>query len=160
MMYFRSIWLSFFYLVGVAAFTGPLKSTRQDSALCCICIDCKFVTTCKAYHFVESQHEQPHMAENPTFEPRDGSPTIHVNIRTILNREDQERDLQRMWVGQKRTEKDSQLSLQEESDIDSTPMTIYEYDVVSCADFALDKGAWVRNMPEEIRLANPNFVPS
>jgi hypothetical protein len=35
-----------------------------------------------------------------------------------------------------------------------------EYDVVSCADFVEDRGRWARHMPEEIRLANPDFVPT
>lgn len=43
---------------------------------------------------------------------------------------------------------------------DFAPVTTVEYDVVKCADFIEDKGCWVRNMPEEIRLANPDFVPS
>ena len=43
---------------------------------------------------------------------------------------------------------------------DLTGSTTYEYDVVACDDFSLEKDAWVRNMPEEIRLANPQFVPT
>lgn len=31
----------------------------------CICIDCARVTNCKAYHFVETKHNQPHMNDNP-----------------------------------------------------------------------------------------------
>jgi hypothetical protein len=42
----------------------------------------------------------------------------------------------------------------------STTTTTYEYDVVACADFVLDQGCWIRNMPEEIRRANPHFVPT
>lgn len=37
------------------------------------------------------------MAEDPTFEPRDGSPTIHVNVRTIRNDEDRQKEVERMW---------------------------------------------------------------
>ena len=48
----------------------------------CICVNCKWVDTCKAYHFVETKHEQPHMTESPDFMPRDGSPTINVAVRT------------------------------------------------------------------------------
>jgi len=59
------------------------NSNSQSSPLqMCICIDCQLVTSCKAYHFVERKHEQPHMTETPTFLPREGSPTIQVNIRT------------------------------------------------------------------------------
>ena len=43
---------------------------------------------------------------------------------------------------------------------DFTPVTTVEYDVVACESFVPEKGAWVRNMPEEIKKANPNFVPS
>ena len=39
-------------------------------------------------------------------------------------------------------------------------VTTIEYDVVACQDFLEDHGRWVRNMPEEIRLANPDFVPT
>jgi len=31
---------------------------------------------------VETKHEQPHMSDQPTFLPREGSPSINVNIRT------------------------------------------------------------------------------
>jgi len=41
----------------------------------------------------------------------------------------------------------------------ATPVTTYEYDVVECADYVEDRGSWVRNMPEEIKIANPDFVP-
>ena len=43
---------------------------------------------------------------------------------------------------------------------DMAPVTTYEYDVVACEDFVEEEGCWVRNMPEVIRLANPDFVPS
>jgi hypothetical protein len=43
---------------------------------------------------------------------------------------------------------------------DLSPVTTTEYDVVACESFVEDKGAWVRNMPEEIRKANPDFVPT
>jgi hypothetical protein len=42
----------------------------------------------------------------------------------------------------------------------TTTTTTYEYDVVKCADFVEDKGCWVRNMPDEIRKVNPQFVPT
>jgi hypothetical protein len=32
------------------------------------------------YHAVETQHQQPHLTENPNFEPQE--PTINVNIRS------------------------------------------------------------------------------
>ncbi|MCW6035973.1 Ycf34 family protein [Spirulina subsalsa FACHB-351] len=45
----------------------------------CICINCHYVDRCITYHAVEHQHQQPHLTENPTFEPQE--PSINVNIR-------------------------------------------------------------------------------
>jgi hypothetical protein len=47
-----------------------------------------------------------------------------------------------------------------EKQYDLRGITSYEYDVVECEDFVLLKDSWVLNMPEEIRIANPNFVPT
>ncbi len=103
------------------------------------------------------------MNENPQFTPRDGSPTIHVNVRTHRNNE----EIQRIWKEHKEETKraeakagDAQGELRGETVYDMSPSTTVEYDVVKCADFVEDKGCWVRNMPEEIRKANPNFVPT
>jgi hypothetical protein len=140
------------------------KSTTAPShfPLFCICIDCQWVTDCAAYHFVESKHEQPHMTDSPTFEPRNGSPTIHVNIRTIRNSADRQAQVERMWKEHSQeTEKAMAKGVNHgEIKYDLSPQVTYEYDVVACEDFTLDKGCWVRNMPEEIRAANPDFVPS
>jgi len=129
----------------------------------CICIDCARVNSCVAYHFIERKHEQPHMTDSPTFEPRDGSPTIHVNIRTIRSDKDRDDEIKRMFSVQKKVEEEeggAGVILGDNQVYDATPVTTYEYDVVECADFVKDKGCWVRNMPEEIRTANPDFVPS
>jgi hypothetical protein len=145
------------------AFCIPQTIARKSSLSMCICINCARVTDCAAYHFVESKHEQPHMNENPQFTPRDGSPTIHVNVRTHRNNE----EIQRIWKEHKEETKraeakagDAQGELRGETVYDMSPSTTVEYDVVKCADFVEDKGCWVRNMPEEIRKANPNFVPT
>jgi len=45
----------------------------------CICINCYYVDRCNTYHAVEEQHQQPHLTENPSFEPE--KPSINVNIR-------------------------------------------------------------------------------
>ena len=45
----------------------------------CICIHCQYVDRCTTYHAVETQHQQPHLTESPTFEANE--PTINVNIR-------------------------------------------------------------------------------
>jgi hypothetical protein len=46
----------------------------------CICVNCHYVDRCITYNAVENQHRQPHLTENPTFDPTE--PEINVNIRT------------------------------------------------------------------------------
>jgi Hypothetical chloroplast protein Ycf34 len=46
----------------------------------CICINCQYVDICNTYHAVETQHQQKHLTENPSFEPE--NPSINVNIKT------------------------------------------------------------------------------
>lgn len=158
------------------------NSGRIKTKLCCICVNCKWVTSCKAYHFVETKHEQPHMAEEPTFLPREGSPTINVNIRTeqrtpkpkagVVDKTDDA--VARMWKDQIREDGQDEdegedhpardARYYEETGtieaVNTNTTTTIEYDVVKCADFVLDKGCWVRNMPEEIKRLNPDFVPT
>eukprot|EP00536_Pseudo-nitzschia_multiseries_P013951 jgi/Psemu1/291161/fgenesh1_pg.634_\ len=171
----------------------------------CICVDCQWVASCKAYHFVETKHKQPHMSEAPTFLPREGSPTIQVNIRTEP-RDNRER---RLWMDRVQAQEDEDEHKQEqdqeherapsgdrddgdangtvddatnndndndnpvvsipgessggtsiESVVVTNTITTIEYDVVECEDFVLDKGCWVRNMPDEIKTVNPGFVPT
>ncbi|GMH57509.1 hypothetical protein TL16_g02400, partial [Triparma laevis f. inornata] len=95
----------------------------------CICINCKWVDKCGAYHFVEEKKPKTAADTKPPFEPRDGSPTIEVNIRRIPV-DDEEK------------------------------ATTVEYDVVACADFVPEQDRWINNMPEEIKLKNPDFVPT
>lgn len=57
----------------------------------CICINCHYVDRCQTYYAVETQHQQPHLTENPTFEPLE--PTINVNIRTPGNEIEMEWDV-------------------------------------------------------------------
>jgi hypothetical protein len=57
----------------------------------CICINCHYVDNCLTYHAVESQHQQPHLAESPTFEPTE--PTINVNIRSSSDEIEMEWDV-------------------------------------------------------------------
>lgn len=119
----------------------------------CICINCARVTNCAAYHFVESKHEQPHMTENPSFTPQDGSPTIHVNVRTIRNSEDRQREVERMWKEHKSETELATLNqdnvgdgvaLHGEQKYDLSPAITYEYDVVKCADYVHDPGKSTR----------------
>ena len=135
--------------------------------LYCICINCSRVTNCTAYHFVETKHEQPHMTLNPTFTPSDGNPTIHVNIRTIrstddvINRIRNEHDYETKHATKVEAgNNNNNNNLHGNTIYDVTPITTYEYDVVKCIDYIEDIGCWIRNMPEEIRIANPNFVPT
>lgn len=139
--------------------------SSSSSKLHCICVNCKYVTDCAAYHFVEEKHEQPHISADPTFEPRDGSPTINVHMRPIVGRQEEE---QKMQQEHKTEEKKAMANndaaagsgvLIGETVYDMRPEMSLEYDVVVCEDFVEDKGCWVRNMPEEIRIANPDFVP-
>jgi hypothetical protein len=143
---------------------GAAKPTISSTALHCICINCARVTNCAAYHFVEAKHEQPHINKNPTWEPRDGSPTIQVNIRSIRSVDDRKAEVERMWREHKSEEARAETiggnELHGTTVYDFTPSTTYEYDVVQCADYVEEKGAWVKNMPLEIRNANPHFVPS
>ncbi|KAL7557133.1 hypothetical protein ACA910_002416 [Epithemia clementina (nom. ined.)] len=140
----------------------------------CICIDCARVTNCAAYHFVETKHNQPHMTEHPTFTPREGSPTIHANIRTVEQKDvidrlfrehkDEEEGAIRASSSQRDADEDFDASplapLHGKTVYDLSSTTTIEYDVVACKDFVEDKGCWVRNMPEAIKAANPNFVPT
>lgn len=158
--------------------TRPLHfSTSTTTSLqMCICIHCARVTDCAAYHFVEEQHSQPHINKNPTWEPRNGSPTIQVHIRPD-NDKQTEIELNKMWEEHKDQTRQAEVSagiistndnnddvgdfpLMGEKQYDLSGTTSYEYDVVECEDFTLEKDMWVRNMPEEIRLANPEFVPT
>eukprot|EP00980_Cylindrotheca_fusiformis_P009025 scaffold1934_cov79-Cylindrotheca_fusiformis.AAC.14 len=112
------------------------------------------------------------MTETPTFEPRDGSPTIHVNVRTIRENKQNNNDVQRMYQEhaqeEQRAKEEAAQNKNDNDDnklrgptvYDFAPATIYEYDVVKCADYVEDIGCWVRNMPQEIKDANPNFVPT
>jgi hypothetical protein len=150
--------------------TSSIRTTTTE--LACICINCAYVTNCTIYHFVEEQHEQPHLTNDPTFTPRRGSPRMHVTTRPPT-----EQDWTKFWQTQggvkDETAARAAADLEEDdnsADGTTTPAKVRlsaaslpapttEYDVVKCADFILDEGIWIRNMPEEIKRVNPNFVP-
>jgi Hypothetical chloroplast protein Ycf34 len=44
----------------------------------CICVDCRWVDQCQAYHAVERQHGVPHLCDRPAFVP--DQPRIHVQV--------------------------------------------------------------------------------
>jgi hypothetical protein len=150
---------------------SPAQRRVSHTKMMCICIDCARVTNCAAYHLVETKHHQPHINPRPTFEPRDGSPTIHVNIRTVRS-EDADKEIKRMWAEHadvtRRVQEKAVLQGQDpmttplfgDTVYSISPTTTYEYDVVQCEDYVHDKGCWIRNMPEEIKLVNPSFVPT
>ncbi|MGB1416651.1 MAG: Ycf34 family protein [Synechococcus sp.] len=50
----------------------------------CICVDCRWVDRCQAYHAVERQHGVAHLCEQPDFEPL--SPRIHVSVMDLVDR--------------------------------------------------------------------------
>jgi hypothetical protein len=168
------------------------RKQQRYCPLYCICINCSRVIDCTAYHFVETKHEQPHMTLQPTFTPRNGSPTIHVNVRT---KRSSKNTMQQIWSehvqetqqamktattkstttnvinhdsemtpnhfdDDKKNRKEELAVLHGNTIYDVQPVTTYEYDVVSCQDYREDIGCWIRHMPEEIRKANPNFIPS
>jgi len=47
----------------------------------CICVDCRWVDRCQAYHAVERQHGAPHLAETPDLKPVD--PRIHISVMDL-----------------------------------------------------------------------------
>ena len=46
----------------------------------CICVNCRWVDRCKAYHAVERQHGAEHLNANPDYEPR--YPRIHISLNS------------------------------------------------------------------------------
>lgn len=45
----------------------------------CICIDCRWVDSCRVYHAVETRHHVEHLTSAPDFEP--SGPRINVNLQ-------------------------------------------------------------------------------
>ncbi|KAJ8601365.1 hypothetical protein CTAYLR_005013 [Chrysophaeum taylorii] len=46
----------------------------------CICVDCKLVDRCTAYHVIEAKHGQPHLSQAPDFTPRAKNPTVAIIV--------------------------------------------------------------------------------
>ena len=44
----------------------------------CICVDCRWVDRCQAYHAVERQHGAVHLTEEPDLVPE--QPRIHISV--------------------------------------------------------------------------------
>ncbi len=47
----------------------------------CICVNCRWVDRCKAYHAVERQHGAEHLNVFPDLEPKD--PKIHISVMDL-----------------------------------------------------------------------------
>jgi hypothetical protein len=115
------------------------------------------------------------MTEDPTFEPRNGSPTINVNVRTTQNNRTENdglAEMERLWTEHAaetetvpaKADEEALLAVgsssQEDTNLVYSSSTTIEYDVVKCEDYKEDKGCWIRNMPQEIKDSNPDFVPT
>ena len=152
---------------GIQNSPAQIGRSTPTSLQMCICINCSRVTNCQAYHFVEQQHSQPHVNKIPTWEPRNGSPTIQVHIRPDADKKTTN-ELDKMWEEHEDQTRQAEAASNDDGDeplvgetqYDLSGATSYEYDVIECEDYDEDMGTWVRNMPEEIRLANPDFVPT
>jgi hypothetical protein len=49
----------------------------------CICVDCRWVDQCQAYHAVERQHGVAHLTPTPVFVPQE--PRIHVQVLDLAD---------------------------------------------------------------------------
>tara|TARA_Y100001968_G_C19331266_1_gene704439 strand:+ start:977 stop:1228 length:252 start_codon:yes stop_codon:yes gene_type:complete len=49
----------------------------------CICINCRWVDRCQAYHAVERQHGVDHLNQTPDLKPSD--PRIHISVMDLPN---------------------------------------------------------------------------
>ena len=47
----------------------------------CICVNCRWVDRCKAYHSVERQHGVRHLSKAPDLEPSE--PRIHISVLDV-----------------------------------------------------------------------------
>ena len=47
----------------------------------CICVDCRWVDRCQAYHAVERQHGVVHLSAEPDLEPQ--APKIHISVMDL-----------------------------------------------------------------------------
>jgi len=47
----------------------------------CICVDCRWVDRCQAYHAVERQHGVAHLNASPDIQPQD--PRIHISLMDL-----------------------------------------------------------------------------
>ncbi|MEL6470830.1 MAG: Ycf34 family protein [Cyanobacteria bacterium J06614_10] len=88
----------------------------------CICVNCHYVDNCITYHAVETNHQQPHLTEAPTFEPQ--NPTINANIT-----------LPKVSVNNEQIAQENEFG--------------FEYDVVGCGSYTEEMGKWAKLRPGE-----------
>ncbi|KPQ35923.1 MAG: putative chloroplast protein Ycf34 [Phormidesmis priestleyi Ana] len=88
----------------------------------CICVNCHYVDSCITYHAVEANHQQPHLTEDPVFEPN--NPTINANIT-----------LPEVKVIGDTISSENEFG--------------FEYDVVGCDSFTQEMGKWAKLRPGE-----------
>lgn len=136
----------------------------------CICINCKWIDRCEVYHWVETQHEQPHVTMAPDFDPDD--PQGELRQRTsprpvcpfacalilclcfasavqvfIRNEGDEVTEMSNQ------PDAGAHVPQQVATGVRASVLTT-EYDVFGCASFDEDAGKWVRLMPEA------GFIPT
>ena len=114
----------------------PPTRERAPPPSCCICINCKWVDRCQTYHWVETMHEQPHVTDEPDFDPND--PQIQVFIR-------------------KEGVEDADVNgAADDGSTDGMKAAVLstEYDVFECDEFTEEKGKWLRLMPDA------DFIPT
>ena len=131
----------------------PARRPRLPTVVaptCCICINCKFVDQCKTYRWVEDMHEQPHVAQNPEFEPNDPQIQVFIRDEDTLAASPVPAEVSTAAEG-------SSQGVDEASgrrEWRSTHELTIEYDVFACDAFTEDKGRWLRLMPDA------DFIPT
>ena len=131
------------------------RPPRAPAPTCCICINCKLVDRCKLYHWVEEMHQQPHLTEEADFDPSDPQVRGFGSRDSCEDAEATRRGV--WWLVLSRlvallfpTQVQVFLRNEEEAEnvADGRPLLTTEYDVFACDAFALDKGRWLRLVPD------------
>ena len=153
----------------VALHRASSAAPRVRAAPCaCICINCKWVDRCATYHWVEKQHEQPHVTAAPDFHPDDPQGAFivaspHAQTSTTAFRGSRPLRCRRACAVQVfiRSEGEAAAAMSNAPDEGAevargmiTAVLTTEYDVFECASFSEDVGKWVRLMPDA------GFVPT
>lgn len=136
--------------IALAPAARPVTSApRSPHPVACICINCKWVDRCKTYHWVETQHQQEHVTEQPDFQPAD--PQIQVFIR----QDPLDKDLDPITAAKASTRTPvGSLPEATEDFYDGPTITTTEFDVFACDAFEADEGKWMRLMPDA------DFIPT